>query len=143
MGPQKGASESRRGSSLVEVLAAVVLLTIIAGGMIPIFKTTALWLGDAHRLIQAASCAYSTLEYVRFNPALLEDGASLTLPAQTLDDLLPGINGYARQGYEVRIESRLYLDMPDLYLIKVVVTWAAADEEKRMEITSIVSQRQI
>lgn len=128
----------RRGSSLVEVLAAVALLTMVACSIIPIYRTTSLWLEDAGQIIQGAGCAYAAMEYVRSTPGLLDDGAVLALPAETLDNLLPGSSGYSQQGCQVRVDSCLYNGNPDLYLTRVLVTWSCIDKPRSMELYSIV-----
>jgi prepilin-type N-terminal cleavage/methylation domain-containing protein len=126
-----------QGMTLIEVLAALILLSILAVTLVGIFTPTASWIYGARKETTACNYAAAVLEDLRSNRAVLASGVTRQTPSSlSLDETeykpadCPTMQAYISMSS--RTESTAIFD------IAVTVEWTEGSQTRSMKLMTIM-----
>ena len=123
-----------KGLTLIEVLASIVLLSLLAASVMTVFPPVAGWISTARRVTLASSYAAAVLEGVRSSPNQID---SLYI-GKTAQEMFPDA-GFPWNGMTDEItRMQLWDTYPNLYEITVKVSWYEGADQHCMELSTII-----
>jgi Tfp pilus assembly protein PilV len=125
------------GSSLIEVLAALVLLSLVGFSLLVIFAPVACWIGEARHETSAAFYAAAILENLRSEREKV-DPSNAGKTAQQL--ALAAVA--AEPGLENVISRMEPRDTwSNLYDVTVTISWVAGVEVRSLNLSTIIRSK--
>lgn len=145
---EQAAISNQKGMTLIEVLAALVLLSLLAITSFTVITTSTIWVLKAGKSTQAMTMANSIMEDIRANSNTIPAGTFI-LNDGTGDDSLVFFENYENPDKwgnfkaEVKITEVQYDETSanNLLEVKIKVTWQENNQNYAEELTSIVSRR--
>ena len=106
------------GQSLLEVLAVMVIMALIAGSILAVYAPVAAWIRLSWQETYAGNWAYAIVESLRAHPGLLDE-ANTGCSAEELG--FAGDPGSGEVSDVIQISP--LADYPHLYKVSVIVQW--------------------
>lgn len=127
--------KNETGLTLIEVLASLVLLSLITVGITAIFTPAASWISKARWETAASNYAVAVLEELRSDRSKIVEGNS----GKTAQELFPA-SGYPWAGMSDTITRLEHQDPPynNLYDITVTITWREGTRPRSLQISTII-----
>lgn len=125
------------GLTLIEVLASLVLLSLMSVSILAIFTPASSWISKARRETTASNYASSILEDLRSDRSKIDNNNA----GKTAQDLFPAY-GYPWAGMTDSI-TRLERQNPpynNLYDITVTVSWLEGTETRSLQISTMIKK---
>ncbi|MDD4170614.1 MAG: prepilin-type N-terminal cleavage/methylation domain-containing protein [Syntrophomonas sp.] len=122
------------GQTLIEILAALVLLSLLAGSILAVFSPVAHWMTEARQQTTAVNYAASILESLRSEPEKLDEsnaGKSAQELGLSCASLSPDLTNEI-----TRLEP--LAAYPNLYDVMVTVEWAQGGENISLQLSTII-----
>ncbi len=125
---------NEKGQTLLEVLAASVLIMLLCGSILAIFSPVAHWIATARSQTMAANYAIAILESLRSQPDMLQ----AVNAGQSAEELgLAGIYSPAGMANELTcMEPRA--DYTNLYEVMVTVYWVQGAEDHQLQFGTVI-----
>lgn len=121
------------GQSLLEVLAVMVIMTLIAGIILAVYTPVAAWIRLSWQETCAGNRAYAIMESLRAQPGLLDE-ANTGCSAEELGlDWEPG-SGEVSDAIEISPLA----DYPHLYQVSVIVQWDQGATIKNVRLDTLM-----
>ncbi|MEN6326265.1 MAG: type II secretion system protein [Syntrophomonas sp.] len=124
-----------KGTTLLEVLVALVILAVLTTAVLAIFMPTGLWISKARNETTAANYAAAILEDLRDQRSRLQTGNSISpedlgLDQQYKPDFPVGINA------SISMESMA--SYSKLYKVQVLVKWKEGIELRKITMATLM-----
>lgn len=151
------------GMTLLEVLAALVILELMAAGLVTLFAISGKWIAEAERNTRANDYAIAIMETVRAYAGELQTSTLPSMPVEDknnsdedfyfhLNTMQPEHEIKAPPGMNAAIniapydDSRLYTGFRptltnNLFQVDVTVSWEEAGHVHRLPMSTVVSSR--
>ncbi len=122
------------GQSLLEVLAVMVIMALIAGSIMAVYTPVAAWIRLSWQETYAGNWAYAIVESLRAQPGLLDE-ANTGCSAEEL-----GLAWDPAGSGEVSdvIEISPLADCPHLYQVSVIVQWEQGASIKNVRLDTLM-----
>ncbi len=131
----KWTNNDETGLTLIEVLASLVLLSLMTVSILSAFTPAASWIGKARRETTASNYAAAILEDLRADRSKIDNSNV----GKTAQELFPAY-GYPWAGMMDEI-TRLECQNPpynNLYNITVTVSWLEGTKTRSLEISTMI-----
>jgi len=125
--------QREHGQSLLEVLAVMVIMALIAGSILAVYAPVAAWIRLSWQETYAGNWAYAIVESLRAQPGLLDE-ANTGCSAEELGLAWELGNGEVSDVIEI---SRL-ADYPHLYQVSVTVPWDQGATSKNVRLDTLM-----
>ncbi|MDD3023813.1 MAG: hypothetical protein PHE26_07945 [Syntrophomonadaceae bacterium] len=132
-------NERERGTSLLEVLAALAMLALLTTTVLAVFLPAGLWIKRAREETTAANYAAAILEELRDNRSLL----------QPVKEISPEDLGLSEQyrpdiphGIEAHITTELINGYSQLYKADVLVMWKEGNQLCKLNMATVIRKDQ-
>ncbi|MDD2510225.1 MAG: hypothetical protein PHP26_08305 [Syntrophomonas sp.] len=125
--------------TLLEVLLALVLLTLIANVALAIFTTSAIWIKHSCHESTASYYAASLLEELREKTENIET-VSLAAPEEL--GLGEGYTPSIPPGISAKIDMERVNDMDRLYRVRVTVCWDEGEEKRKLCLVTMIRKEE-
>lgn len=122
------------GQSLLEVLAAMVIMALIAGSTLAVYAPVAAWIRLSWQETYAGNCAYAIVEGLRAQPSLLDE-ANTGCSAEELG-LAWALAGSGEFSDVVLIDP--LAENPNLYQVSVIVQWSQGTATRNVRLDTLM-----
>ncbi|MGE5416846.1 MAG: type IV pilus modification PilV family protein [Acidobacteriota bacterium] len=120
----------QRGMTLVEVLASLVIITVVFTSVLSVFMSGMAWISGAARKTEAVNYAALVLEELKSHPELVRPGLK-DVHALSSDLPIPdGIGGTC--------DCQEYASDLGLYSVKVCVYWSSSGHQQTEQLVTLV-----
>lgn len=122
------------GQSLIEILAALVIVCLLAGSLISVYSPVCLWISRSRWETAATNYAFAVLECLRSQPDQLEESnqgksaQDLSLPCGEPDQNLSSELTWVQP----------LPDCPNLYDVEVSVQWNQGTEPGSIQMNTLI-----
>lgn len=143
----------QQGMGLVEVLASLVILSLLAVTVMTVFTTSQVWIMKAGKRVQANEYASAIIENVRANSDRLS-GVVLTgdPPTRTYIDTSTEHTAFSIPQLDLSVAdpakfseqvtiSQYITDNNNLYKIEVTVAWTQGGTNDHLDLSTVVGAR--
>jgi len=125
---------NEQGLTLIEVLASLVLLSLLTVSILGIFTSTAKWVAKARQETTASNYASAVLEDLRLQRQIINNDNEGLLA----EELLPGY-GYPWEGMDARITTMEDLNpLHNLYNITVTIFRSGDTQSPILQMSTIM-----
>lgn len=144
---------NQEGMTLVEVMAALVILSLLCVSMLGLYTSSQMWISKAGVRVQASEYAAAIMENIRARSEKLNSVTMTGSPptatymdtdishsAFSLSPLAMVVNDPARFTEQVKI-SPYSPGEHNLYSVTVTVSWVRGDKNDSYTLTSVVAAR--
>lgn len=125
--------QREHGQSLLEVLAVMVIMALIAGSILAVYSPVAAWIRLAWQETYAGNWAYAIVEGLRAQPGMLDE-ANTGCSAEELGLAWDPGSGEVS---DVIVISPL-ADYPQLYQVSVIVQWDQGETIKNVRLDTLM-----
>lgn len=120
-----------RGLGLLEVLAAVAILSLAAASAFGVFTEATAWNRDASLRTQAIFFASGIIEELKARPDQVR-----VVPETPVEEL--GLELERPPGVQALVRMEEFGEGPDLYLVRVTVRWSDDDWRKGEVLAAVI-----
>jgi prepilin-type N-terminal cleavage/methylation domain-containing protein len=128
----------QKGLSLIEVLAALLLLSLLAVSIPAIFGPAATWVYKARTETAAVNYAASLLEELRSEPEKIDElntGKTAEEVSLLTESPYPGMISQI-----TRMQPQQ--TMPNLYDVMVTITWSQGGQPYNLQLSTVIRKEQ-
>lgn len=130
--------DTQTGLTLIEVLAALLLLSLISASIPVIFGTAARWISQARMETTAVAYGVSILDNLRAEREKLDQ----TNTGKTAEKLyLGGASPYPGITGEIT-KMQPQLSFPNLYEVTLTITWFQSEQTHNLVLSTVIRKNQ-
>lgn len=131
----RGLGVAQEAMTLLEVLLALIILTLIANIFLAVFSTTAIWIKHSRYESSASYYAASLLEELREKPEKI-NSVSMAEPAAL--GLGEGYTPTNPAGIMACIDMEKAVDSSRLYHVRVMLSWYEGERKQELALQTII-----
>lgn len=129
------AQEYEKGSTLLEVLLALIMLSVLTTTVLAIFSPTGLWICKARNETTVSNYAFALLEDLRDQRSLLHEANGISP-----EDL--GLNQQYKPGVPAGITTRISMEVmsgfSQLYKVNISLGWSEGNQIREVNMATLI-----